>query len=63
MGLFDSIMENFDMDKFSEQIDRAYEEAKSRNHGEKHDLKTENKQLKSENERLRKEINELKNRK
>lgn len=54
MSLFESM---FDMDRYATYIDRVYEEARARNHGERsQDLKEENKQLKEENERLKREL-------
>lgn len=51
MSLFDSM---FDMDKYAIYIDKVYEEAKARNHGERsRDLKEE---LREENERLKREL-------
>jgi hypothetical protein len=55
MSLFESM---FDMDKYANYIDRVYEEAKARNHGERsRDLKEENKQLKRN---LKRELKESK---
>lgn len=54
MSLFESM---FDMDKYATYIDKVYEEARARNHGERsRDLKEENKQLREENERLKKKL-------
>ena len=55
MDLFESM---FDMDRYADYIDRVYEEAKARNHGERsRDLKEG---LREENERLKRELKESK---